>query len=108
MCVALISVALAADVSVVKSDSNIDEDGKFSYSYELSDGSAASESGNADRVQGSYKFTSPEGESFVINYVADENGYQPEGSSLPVGPEVPPQILRALEYIRTHPAADRK
>lgn len=57
----------------------------------------------AQVAQGSYSYTSPEGEQVQMNYVADENGYQPQGSHIPVPPPIPEAILRALEYIRTHP-----
>lgn len=57
-------------------------------------------------AQGKYSFTSPEGEHIEISYVADENGYQPQGSHIPVAPEVPLAIQRALEYIASHPQQD--
>lgn len=79
--------------------------------YETDNGISAQESaqtrqiGNdlAQAVQGSYSYTSPEGEVVQISYVADENGYQASGSHIPTPPPVPAAILRALEYIRAHP-----
>nr|CAD7199171.1 unnamed protein product [Timema douglasi] len=40
--------------------------------------------------QGSFSYTSPEGIPISLTYVADELGFRPEGSHLPVAPAVPP------------------
>lgn len=36
--------------------------------------------------QGSFEFTSPEGQRFKVDYVADENGFRATGDHLPVAP----------------------
>ena len=38
---------------------------------------------------GWHSHTDAEGNTYTINYVADENGYRAEGEHLPVAPEVP-------------------
>ncbi|RXG60726.1 Cuticle protein [Armadillidium vulgare] len=56
-------------------------------------------------------FTFPNGENFDLRYVADEGGYQPESSWIPVAPEFPheipdfvqEQIKRAAEEDATEP-----
>lgn len=49
------------------------------------------------------QYTSPEGIPIETSYVADENGYQPQGAHLPTPPPIPEAILRSLEYNAAHP-----
>ncbi|CAK9818641.1 Endocuticle structural glycoprotein SgAbd-2 [Anthophora plagiata] len=83
--------------------------GSYSYSYETGNGIQAQEIGylnyagtkaEAQEAQGSYSYTAPNGEIVQVTYVANENGFQPQGSHIP---SIPPQILKALEYIAAHP-----
>ncbi|XP_017759811.1 PREDICTED: endocuticle structural glycoprotein SgAbd-8-like [Eufriesea mexicana] len=84
-------------------------DGSYSYSYETANGIAVQEVGylnypgseaEAREAHGTYTYTAPNGEVVQVTYVANENGFQPQGSHIPT---VPPQILKALEYIAAHP-----
>ncbi|XP_055376336.1 pupal cuticle protein Edg-78E-like [Condylostylus longicornis] len=84
---------------------NVPGDGTYAYSFDSTNGISIQESGNADTKSGSAGWVSPEGEKVQLTYTADENGYHPQGSHIPVPPEIPAHILRALEYIRTHPSA---
>lgn len=61
-------------------------------SYETSDGISRQETaqlkhaGTAEEaiaVQGSVKWVGPDGVHYKLNYLADENGFQPEGEHLP-------------------------
>ncbi|KAL0892187.1 hypothetical protein ABMA27_015375 [Loxostege sticticalis] len=98
------------NANIVKLENDINPDGSFSYAFETDNGIAANAQGTPRDfggnppvvpvvIQGAYSFYSPEGEPISISYVADENGYQPQGSAIPTPPPVPPQIARALEYL---------
>lgn len=98
------SIASGGDVPVLRQTSDIQADGHYSYQYELGNGITASENGlGGQNVQGTFQYTSPEGEPIAITYTADENGYQAHGSHVP---EIPSYILKSLEYIRTHAPYD--
>ncbi|XP_076235995.1 cuticular protein 18 [Calliopsis andreniformis] len=85
-------------------------DGSYNFNFETANGIQAQEVGylkyagtpgaEAREAQGSYTYTAPNGEVVQVSYVANENGYQPQGSHIP---PIPPQIIRALEYIAAHP-----
>ncbi|KOX67393.1 Larval cuticle protein LCP-17 [Melipona quadrifasciata] len=84
-------------------------DGSYSYSYETANGIQAQEVGyinyagtktESREAQGSYTYTAPNGEIVQVTYVANENGFQPQGSHIPT---IPPEILKGLQYIAAHP-----
>ncbi|XP_070141089.1 larval cuticle protein 65Ag1-like [Drosophila kikkawai] len=98
--VALFAVALAApagDVQIVRADS---EDKQltphFLIRWETSDGQKADAAGELKNigseneslaVRGSFSFVADDGQTYTVNYIADENGFQPQGAHLPVAPE---------------------
>ncbi|XP_017058894.1 pupal cuticle protein Edg-78E-like [Drosophila ficusphila] len=93
-----------AGAYITKSGADISPEGNYNYQYETSNGIAAQESGiGGNHAQGGFSWYSPEGELVQISYLADENGYQPQGNLLPTPPPIPAAILKSLEYIRTHP-----
>ncbi|CAK1553606.1 unnamed protein product [Leptosia nina] len=100
----------ARSAETVRYGNEIEADGAYNYFFETNNGIAAQAQGIPrafggnppvvpDVAQGSFSWTSPEGEVIAITYVADENGYQPSGNAIPQPPEIPAQIARALEYI---------
>ncbi|XP_064542632.1 larval cuticle protein 65Ag1-like [Drosophila montana] len=96
--VALFAVALAApagpEVQIVRSDSDVGPE-SFKYGWETSDGSSAQAEGQLNNigseneslaVRGSFSYIGDDGQTYQVNYVADENGFQPQGAHLPVAP----------------------
>ncbi|KAH8314868.1 hypothetical protein KR074_006325 [Drosophila pseudoananassae] len=93
--VALFALAVAAEVEILRSDSDVQPE-SFKYDWETSDGSSAQAAGQLNNigseneafsVQGSYRFVGDDGVTYEVTYIADENGFQPQGAHLPVAPE---------------------
>ncbi|KAJ8932921.1 hypothetical protein NQ314_014346 [Rhamnusium bicolor] len=92
-------------VPILRLDNNPNAgDGSYNYAYETADGIAAQEEGSlrndAQLAQGSFTYTSPEGEQISVQYTADENGFQPQGAHLPTPPPIPEAILKSIELNR--------
>ncbi|KAG5679973.1 hypothetical protein PVAND_009508 [Polypedilum vanderplanki] len=87
----------------------------YKFTYELSDGTIRSEvgaykdgadsEGNAVKilvVQGAYSYVANDGETYWVNYFADENGYKPEtgkgvgGIKPGQDAEIDPNLLKSL------------
>ncbi|XP_055846617.1 larval cuticle protein 65Ag1-like [Episyrphus balteatus] len=95
--VALFGLALAAEeATVVRSDSNVGPEG-YQFAVETSDGKAHSEEGQLKNigsedeaivVKGQYSYVGDDGVTYSVSYIADENGFQPQGAHLPVAPVV--------------------
>ncbi|XP_065361520.1 endocuticle structural protein SgAbd-6-like [Calliphora vicina] len=103
-CLTVISMAAPLDtvetktpVNLIKyENSNIGIDG-YDFAFETSDGVSRKEKatvkniGTEDEaisVEGSVSWVGPDGVQYTLNYLADENGFQPEGKHLPVAPEL--------------------
>ncbi|MCL4156239.1 UNVERIFIED_CONTAM: hypothetical protein GTU68_015356, partial [Idotea baltica] len=86
-------------VKIIRDDRVNPEAGSYSFDVETEDGIVRSESGSPLSIdgyptgqQGSISFTFPNGEEYDLKFVANENGFQPESSWLPVAPEFPHPI----------------
>ncbi|MCL4142602.1 UNVERIFIED_CONTAM: hypothetical protein GTU68_019108, partial [Idotea baltica] len=86
-------------VEILKDDRVHPEGGSYSFDVETADGIQRSESGSPLSIdgyptgqQGYVSFTFPNGEKYDMKFVANENGFQPESSWLPVAPEFPHPI----------------
>ncbi|XP_018332692.1 pupal cuticle protein 20-like [Agrilus planipennis] len=80
-------------------------DGNYRYSYQSPTGINAQESGRYEAnlpeggavvAQGSFSFTAPDGQTYSVQYTADENGFHPTGAHLPTPPPIPDAIARSL------------
>lgn len=49
--------------------------------------------------QGSYSYTSPEGQLITIHYTADETGFHATGDHIPTPPPVSEEIQKGLDLI---------
>nr|CAI5858386.1 unnamed protein product [Callosobruchus analis] len=90
----------ANDVPILRLDNNNDGE-TYSYALETGNGIVAHEEGDSrgegTKAQGGYTYTAPDGQVISIQYTADENGYQAQGSHLPVAPAIPEEIQKAVE-----------
>ncbi|XP_043194117.1 pupal cuticle protein 20-like [Amphibalanus amphitrite] len=88
------------------SEENINNgDGTYRFSFETDNGILREEEGDGTQVRGSYSYTADDGTPVEITFVADENGFQPEGDALPTPvpteyptPEVPATEAAAGSY----------
>lgn len=91
---------------------DMDEPGRYLYHFKTNNGIAMMEQAalekDAGKVQGAYEWTSPEGQNFKLEYVADEFGFHPVAAHLPVAPEVPVAIQRSLQWNAAHPEEDKE
>ncbi|GLV39284.1 Cuticular protein 49Aa [Carabus blaptoides fortunei] len=115
---AVIAAASAAQLSgnepipILRQHSEVNFDGSYVSAFETGNGITADEQGvlknagsdaEAQSVNGQVQYTAPDGQVIRLQYIADENGFQPQGDHLPVAPPVPEPILRALAYIAANP-----
>lgn len=92
-------------------------DGSYKWAFESGNGIKANEEGQvknlgseneAMQAQGGYSYKGDDGVDIVLTYVADENGFQPQGAHLPTPPPIPEAIKKALEWNAAHPEPEEK
>ncbi|EDS33303.1 pupal cuticle protein 78E [Culex quinquefasciatus] len=105
-------------VPITSYNNDVSFDGSYSYGYTTGDGQHQQASGylknpglkdlEAQSVQGSYSYTSPEGQLITVTYIADENGFRAEGAHLPTPPPIPEAIQKSLALIAaTQPVSQK-
>lgn len=78
------------NANIVRQDSDIDIN-SYHYLYETDNGIAAEETGSVDpstnvggtKARGFFEYIGDDGIRYRVDYVADENGFQPSGAHLP-------------------------
>lgn len=92
-------------------------DGSYKWSFEAGNGIQANEEGQvknagseneAMEAKGGYSYKGDDGVDISLTYVADENGFQPQGAHLPTPPPIPEAIKKALEWNAAHPEPEEK
>merc|ERR1711928_85754 len=89
-----LTVEYKEPIAITKYGSVSDETGKYSYNFGAANGIKLNEEGEQKRfgnepeevgsiARGSYSYEL-EGVTYTVNWVADENGFQPTGAHLPV------------------------
>ena len=80
-------------------------------SFEADNGIAVSESGNLKEIgpsvenvgvvsRGSFSYPGDDGNRYTVNWVADENGFQPTAAHLPTPPPMPAHVVQLLADLR--------
>ncbi|EFA03218.1 endocuticle structural glycoprotein SgAbd-8 [Tribolium castaneum] len=102
-------------IPIIRFDKEQGNDGSYKAAWETGNNIIAQEEGyvkdlgpdpdvegqhlNAQVQQGSYTYTSPEGQVITVNYIADEKGFHPSGDHLPTPPPVSPEVQKGLDLI---------
>merc|ERR1712243_349533 len=106
-----LTVEYKEPIAITKYGSVSDETGKYSHGFEAANGIKMSEEGQQKHfgdkpeegygsvARGSYPYEL-EGVTHTINWVADENGFQPTGAHLPVAPPMPEYVVQMLAELR--------
>merc|ERR1712035_224688 len=106
-----LTVEYKEPIAITKYGSVSDETGKYSDNFEAAYGIKMSEEGEqkhfGDKLEegygsvarGAYSYEM-DGVTYTINWVADENGFQPTGNHLPVAPPMPEYVVKMLAELR--------
>lgn len=101
-------------VPILSQESEVLADGSYHHSFESGNGIQQQAEGKLKKIdaetsaevsRGSYSYPGEDGKPVVVEYIADERGFQPSGDSIPKIPEL---IARALKWIEDHPTPPPK
>ncbi|XP_055545494.1 larval cuticle protein LCP-30-like [Wyeomyia smithii] len=93
---------------IIRLENTVRKDG-YNYVFETQNGINAEESGRIEsdgqgseglRSQGFYEYVGDDGQVYRVDYVADTNGFIPQGDHIP---KVPPAIEKLLKYLAAQP-----
>lgn len=73
---------------------------EFAYSFDTSNGLHSDVSGTSKdgvKSKGTFSYTGDDGKLYMMEYRADENGFQPKGAHLPTPPPIPKEIQNVIE-----------
>ncbi|XP_037780416.1 cuticle protein AMP1A-like [Penaeus monodon] len=85
------------EIAILRDERVIEDDGRYNFDMETANGIKVSEHGTpgekgAINSAGSFSYTAPDGTPISLQFVADANGFQPQGAHLPVAPAFPHPI----------------
>ncbi|RZF33378.1 hypothetical protein LSTR_LSTR011912 [Laodelphax striatellus] len=96
--------------NIVRQQQDISDDGSaFTYGFESDNGISVQSQGQlkvygpeqaGHSVSGSYSYVGDDGQTYTVNYVADETGFHASGAHLP---QMSEEIARSIEYNLAHP-----
>ncbi|XP_045101782.1 cuticle protein AM1159-like [Portunus trituberculatus] len=89
-------------IVILRDERQDNGDGNFNYLFEASNGIQEERTGTPgifgqSNMQGTYRFTLPDGTVAEVRYIADENGYRAESPLIPTPHPLP---AHAIEQIR--------
>ncbi|XP_055641876.1 larval cuticle protein LCP-30 [Toxorhynchites rutilus septentrionalis] len=93
---------------IIRLENNVRGNG-YNYIFETQNGINAEESGRIEsdaqggsglRSKGFYEYVGDDGQLYRVDYVADSNGFLPQGDHIP---KVPPAIEKLLKYLANQP-----
>lgn len=103
------------NATIIHQEQEVNPD-SYHYAFETENNIRTQEAGDLKKIvneeqketeaivaQGGFSYVSPEGQTISIVYVADENGFQPQGDHIPQPPPIPEAIARSLKYLAEHP-----
>lgn len=105
-------------IAILRSENTGVNDGRYSYSFETENGISQDVSGEMRMVndnpvyvmRGSYSYIGPDGQTYTVDWYADETGYHPSAPHLPRSvqpdhPEVAEAVRAQLEFAAQEEAA---
>ncbi|KAG5877061.1 hypothetical protein JTB14_014544 [Gonioctena quinquepunctata] len=106
-------------IPIVKIENEgVNPDGSYQWNYETGNGISAHAQGQVKaganpgetelEVSGSYEYTNEDGSKVQVTYIANKDGYQPQGDILPTPHPIPADIQKSLDWIAAHPQPEDK